>query len=127
MNIVLLEADTLGQDIDLSIFQKFGNFIAYNTTQVDEVPERIQDADILIVNKLPMNQTTLTEATHLKLICVTATGTNNIDFTYTDSRHITVNNAVGYSTASVVQHTFALYFYVAEKLRYYDDYVKSGS
>ena len=73
-----------------------------------------------------MNAETLGDTSHLKLICLTATGTNNVDFPYTNSRGITVCNVKGYSTDSVVQHTFALLFYVYEKLAYYDGFVKSG-
>ena len=66
-------------------------------------------------------------AENLKLICVTATGINNIDLDYVKRHNIAVTNVAGYSTVSVAQHTFAMYFYLAEKLRYYDDYVKNGS
>ena len=70
---------------------------------------------------------TLSGAENLKLICVTATGINNIDLDYVKRHNIAVTNVAGYSTVSVAQHTFAMYFYLAEKLRYYDDYVKNGS
>jgi len=127
MKIVMLEAATLGSDMDVSVFEKYGDFTVYDATDVSQASQRIQDAQIIIVNKLPMNASTLAEANNVQLICVTATGTNNIDFDYVNSRNIAVTNAAGYSTASVAQHTFALYFYVAEKLRYYDDFVKSGA
>ncbi|HWT27521.1 MAG TPA: NAD(P)-dependent oxidoreductase, partial [Mobilitalea sp.] len=61
-----------------------------------------------------------------KLICNTGTGTNMINFDYTNSRKITVANVKGYSTQSVVQHTFALLFFLYDKLSYYDNFVKSG-
>lgn len=126
MRIVILEANTLGNDIDLSQFDTLGEVIRYPMTTSLEVVERIKDADIIIVNKLPMNESTLAEAKKLKLICLTATGTNNIDFNYTNSRNLTVANVRGYSTQSVIQHTFALFFYIYEKLSYYDSFVKSG-
>ena len=72
-----------------------------------------------------MNEETLSGADNLKLICLTATGTNIVDFEYTNSRNITVTNVKGYSTQSVIQHTFALFFYLYEKLSYYDQFVKS--
>ena len=72
-----------------------------------------------------LNETNLETASHVKLICITATGTNNVDFSYVNKRGITVTNVKGYSTKSVIQHTFALLFYVYEKLSYYDQYVKS--
>ena len=92
----------------------FGEVTKYPNTTSLQVPERIKDADIIIVNKLPMNEMTLSQADSLKLICLTATGTNIVDFNYTNSRNITVTNVKGYSTQSVIQHTFALFFYLYE-------------
>ncbi|MDD4112686.1 MAG: D-2-hydroxyacid dehydrogenase [Herbinix sp.] len=126
MKIVFLETDTLGNDVNQTQFDTLGEVVKYPMTVSDQVPQRIKDADIIIVNKLPMNESTLAGADKLKLICLTATGTNIVDFDYTNSRNITVTNVSGYSTQSVIQHTFALFFYVYEKLSYYDDFVKSG-
>lgn len=126
MRIVFLETDTLGTDVNLNMFDALGEVIKYPMTVSAQVPQRIKEADIIIVNKVPMNEETLAEAENLKLICLTATGTNIVDFDYTNSRNITVTNVRGYSTQSVIQHTFALLFYVYEKLSYYDDFVKSG-
>lgn len=128
MKIVFLETDTLGDDVDLSTFDMFGEVVKYNKSNPKElgVADRIKDADVVIVNKYPMKEATLKEAKNLKLICITGTGTNIVDFDYTNSRGIEVRNVKGYSTNSVVQHTFALLFYVYEKLSYYDQFVKSG-
>ena len=126
MKIVFLETDTLGDDVDLSMFDKLGEVIKYPCSVTNENAKRCEDADIIIVNKVPMNQETLQLAKNLKLICVTGTGTNIVDFPYTNGRGITVANVKGYSTQSVVQHTFALFFYLYEKLSYYDRFVKSG-
>lgn len=126
MKIVLLDAMTLGNDIDLSQFNKIGEVVRYEQSTPDEAAMRLRDADIAIVNKVPMNEVTLAGAPNLKMIALTATGYNNVDFKYTGERGITVANVSGYSTDSVVQHTFALMFYVMEKLSYYDNYVKSG-
>ena len=71
-----------------------------------------------------MNEHTIGTARNLKLVCVTATGTNNLDKDYLARRNIAWRNVAGYSTESVAQHTFAMLFYLLEKLRYYDDYVK---
>ncbi len=125
MKIVFLETGTLGSDVSLTKFYELGDVTEYDLTTEEQVPERIGDADVVIINKLPMNEKTLAKAKNLKLICLTATGTNNIDFPYTDSRGIAVRNVAGYSTESVVQHTFALLFYLYEKLPYYDNYVKT--
>ncbi len=126
MKIVFLETDTLGNDVNLSRFDTLGETVKYSKTIAPEIPERIKDADIIVANKLPMNESTLGKADKLRLVCLTATGTNNVDFDYTNRRGITVTNVRGYSTQSVIQHTFAIFFYVYEKLRYYDDFVKSG-
>lgn len=126
MKIVFMEAATLGADIDLSMFQELGDVTFYDKSVPEENAGRIQDADVVIVNKIPMNEEILRTARCLKLICVTATGTNMIDFDYVAKRGIAVANVKGYSTMSVAQHTFALLFYVYEKLAYYDQYVKSG-
>lgn len=126
MKIVIMEANTLGKDVDLGLFQEFGDVVIYGESNPIENANRIKDADIIIVNKIPMNEEILRGAKKLKLICLTATGTNNIDFKYTKEHGISVANVKGYSTQSVVQHTFALLFYVYEKLAYYDHYVKSG-
>lgn len=126
MKIVFLETKTLGDDINLSKFNKLGKVVFYETSKEDEIAERVTGADVVVVNKLPMNQETLRDKTTVKLICVTATGTNNIDYIYTREKKIAVTNVKGYSTPTVVQHTFALYFYLMEHLAYYDNYVKSG-
>lgn len=124
--IVMLERDNVGADIDLSYFENLGELTIYGTTDYDQVVERIGDAEVLVINKIPMNEATLKEAKNVKLICVTATGTDNVDMNYCASRGIAVKNVRSYSTESVVQHTFAMLFYLYEKLRFYDDYVKNG-
>lgn len=125
MKIVFLDAKTIGEDIDLSGFGALGEVVKYGFSTTEEARERSKDADVLILNKVQVNQQTIGEADHLKLVCVTATGTNNLDKEYLDKRGIAWRNVAGYSTESVAQHTFAMLFYLLEKLPYYDDYVKS--
>lgn len=126
MKLVFLDRKTIGDDINLSIFKDYGEVIEYNFSTVDEVPDRVKDADILIINKIPINESTIGEAKNLKLVCVTATGTNNLDKDYLDSRGIAWRNVAGYSTESVAQHTFSMLFYLLEHMSYYDKYVKDG-
>jgi glycerate dehydrogenase len=126
MKIVMLEKDSLGTDVDLGKLKKFGDFTEYATSNEENTPERVKDADIIIVNKVKLNEQTLKDAAHVKLICITATGTDNVDKDYATSRGIVVTNVSGYSTDSVAQHTFALLMYILEKLNYYDEYVKTG-
>ncbi|MBR6237062.1 MAG: D-2-hydroxyacid dehydrogenase [Firmicutes bacterium] len=127
MNIVFLDRKSIGDDLDLSAFDKLGNVVMYDFSTPAEARERTKEADIIVLNKTPINEQTVGLADHLKLVCVTATGTNNLDKDYLDRRGIQWRNVAGYSTESVAQHTFALLLYVWEHLRYYDEYVKSGS
>ena len=127
MKIVFLEAQSIGEDVDLSGYDALGEVVKYPVTATGQVPERIADADVVILSKVPVNEATIGAAKNLKLICVTATGTNNLDKEYLDSHGIAWRNVADYSTESVAQHTFAMLFYLLEKMRYYDDYVKNGS
>ena len=125
MKIVFLDRKTIGGDIDLSGFERFGEVVIYDYSSPEEVPERVVDADVIILNKVPVNEATIATAKQLKLVCVTATGTNNLDKDYLASRGIEWRNVAGYSTEAVAQHTFSLAFYLLEHLSYYDEYVKS--
>ncbi|MBQ3600439.1 MAG: D-2-hydroxyacid dehydrogenase [Lachnospiraceae bacterium] len=126
MKIVFLDAKTIGDDIDLSGFYRLGEVVKYDFSTSAEVPKRVEDADVIILNKVEINEETIGNAKKLKLVCVTATGTNNLDKDYLEKRGIQWRNVAGYSTEIVTQHTFAMLFYLMEKLSYYDDYVKSG-
>lgn len=125
MKIVFLDAKTIGDDIDLSGFDELGEVVKYGFSTPEEARERTRDADVIVLNKVVINEQSIGEAEHLKLVCVTATGTNNLDKEYLAKRGIEWRNVAGYSTETVAQHTFALLFYLFEKLRYYDDYVKT--
>ena len=124
MKIVFLDAQTIGNDIDLSQFDSLGEVVRYPFSTPLEVRERVTDADVIILNKVLINEESIGTAEKLKLVCVTATGTNNLDKDYLEKRNIAWRNVAGYSTQSVAQHTFALLFYLLEKLKYYDEYVK---
>lgn len=124
MKLVFLDTKTIGEDIDLSAYDALGEVVKYGFSTLEEIPERVKDADVLIVNKIAINEQTIGNAKNLKLVCVTATGTNNLDKEYLKKCGIAWRNVAGYSTESVTQHTFALLFYLLEKIRYYDDYVK---
>lgn len=126
MKIVVLEKMSLGLDIDISFFEEFGEVTYYDNTSVNEIADRIAEADIVIANKAPLNESTLQGAKNVKIICETATGYNNVDLAYCEKRGIRVTNAVGYSTPIVAQHTFAMALYLLEKLPVYDTYVKNG-
>ena len=124
MKIVFLDVKTIGEDIDLSAYDELGEVVKYSFSSPEEVPARVTDADVIILNKVPVNEQTIGTAKNLKLVCVTATGTNNLDKEYLDSKGIVWRNVAGYSTETVAQHTLAMLLFLLEKLRYYDDYVK---
>lgn len=126
MKIVFLEAQSIGDDIDLSAFDALGEVVKYPIATAEQTPELIADADVAVLSKIPVNETTMGAAKNLKLVCLTATGFNNLDGDYLKKRGIAAYNVAGYSTNGVAQHTFALLFYILEKLNYYDNYVKSG-
>ena len=127
MKIVFLDTKTLGSDIDLNILDKYGELTLHDITSKDETISRVKDANIIITNKVVIDKNVIDNAPNLKLICVAATGMNNIDLEYASLKNIEVKNVTGYSTNSVVQHTFAMAFYLLEKLKYYDEYVKNGT
>ncbi len=126
MNIVILDRKTLGLDIDMAIFETFGNVKNYDCTKPNETIERLKEADIVITNKVVISKEVM-ENTNLKLICVTATGMNNIDLESAKQKNIEVKNVAGYSSASVVQLAFSMIFQIMQKLDYYKKYVDEGN
>ena len=126
MRIVILERNSVGTDVSVDSISKYGEITVYRNTTAEDVAERVKEADIIIANKAPLNETTLKNAQKVKLICEFATGYDNVDLAYCKSRGIKVANVVNYSTDAVAQHTFALCLYILEKLHHYDAYVKSG-
>lgn len=126
MHIVLLDAKTLGDDLNLSVLEQFGTLTSYETTSPEETLERIQIADIIITNKVVITANMMKEAPRLKLICIAATGMNNVDTNAAAFKGIEVKNVAGYSTKSVVQHTFSMTLYLLEQMAYYDTMVKNA-
>jgi len=125
MRIVLLDTLTFG-DTSLEVFNELGDVTAYLTTSTEETVQRIQDAEVIVTNKVVLSDAMMEAAPNLKLICIAATGMNNIDHDAAIRRGIAVKNVAGYSTDAVVQHTFSMLFYLLGHSRYYDEYVKSG-
>jgi len=126
-NIVFLDLDTIGKVDNMKLLSKLGNFEAFESTEPDLVVERCQGKEIVIVNKVELRAETLKQLPRLKLICVAATGVNNVDLNYTKNNGIEVKNVAGYSTDSVAQLTFTMLLYLVNKPNYYDNYVKSGA
>lgn len=125
MKIVCLDAATLGE-ISLDKFREFGEFVAFDLSAKDEVISRLSAADVVLTNKVIIDKEIM-DNTSLKLICITGTGMNNVDLNYAKSKGICVKNVAGYSTNSVTQQCFASLFYMANKMRYYDEWTKSGA
>ncbi len=126
MKIVCLDAKTLGDDADLTLFSQFGVFEAFDTTSLEERIEHIGDAKIVLTNKVLIDKEVMDACPNLGLICITATGMNNVDLEYAKHKGIVVKNVAGYSTASVAQTTLMLALNLLGKLAYYDAYAKSG-
>ena len=126
MNIVILDYATLGYDLDLSGAEKFGNVIKYEFTAPSQAPERVKNADIIIVNKVKLNENVLSGAGKLKLICETATGYDNIDTEYCKAHGIKVANTPAYSTYCVAQVTISMASYLMTHIGEYRNYVHSG-
>jgi len=126
MNLVFLDRATLGSDMNLDEFNEFGTVKIYDTTRSEETATRVKDADIVITNKVVIDKKIM-DSSNIKLICVAATGMNNIDLEYAKEKGIIVKNVTSYSTASVVQLTFSFVFHFMQKIEFYDNYVKSGA
>ena len=126
MKIVFLDRSTLGEDISIEKFNALGEVISYDITTPSETLSRIKDADVVVTNKVVISKEMMQQS-QLKLICVAATGMNNIDLEYAKQSNIEVKNVAGYSTNSVAQLTFSLVLKFMQHLDFYDNYVKEGN
>ncbi|GAB4020116.1 D-2-hydroxyacid dehydrogenase [Spirosoma koreense] len=126
MRLVFLDTKTVGNVPNLNVLEKYGQVRYYQTTLPSQTRERIQDADIVITNKVVLDEAVINEAPNLKLICIAATGTNNVDKVAAEGRGIPVKNAADYSTQSVTQGTFAILLHLLVNIPYFDRYVKEG-
>lgn len=126
LNIAMLDTGTLGDDLDFSMFEKLGKLTVYDRTAPEDVKSRLENIDVLIVNKIKLNSDTLCNANNLRLICVTATGYDNIDINYCREHSIAVCNVCGYSSDSVAQITMAMALSLVNNITRFGEYVKSG-
>lgn len=125
MKIIFLDAATMG-DTSFEPIARLGELVCYESSTPEQALERVQDCEVLIVNKVKVTPQLIDAAKNLKLICESATGVNNIDIDYAAAKGIPVRNAVGYSTTTVVQATFMHILTLVSKAPYFDDCVKSG-
>lgn len=127
LNIVFLDEYSMS-GCDLSSVKALGNYTGYDKTYTTEqVIERCKGADVIISNKVLVTREAIENLPNLKLICVAATGVNNIDLEAAKERGIPVKNAVGYSTHAVAETAIGAVLALYRKICYYNDYVQSGS
>ena len=127
MQIVFLDKKTVGEVTNFNLLHKLGTVDVYEHTQADEVVSRAEGKEVIITNKVVVTKEIMEALPDLKLICVAATGINNVDLEYAKEKGITVKNVVSYSTESVAQSTFAMLLHLLNRLSYYEVYVKSGA
>ncbi len=127
MKIVVADTDSVGSDMDYTIFDELGDCTYYDDKITDDnAAERLKGAKVLMINKSAISDKILDAAPDLELICEFATGFDNANIEACNRHGVKVANVVNYSTMSVAQHTFSMLFYLMENSRYYDEFVKSG-
>lgn len=126
MRLVVLDAATLGKDVSLREWEQFGQLTVYETTSPDQMLERMSGHAVVILNKAVVEDALLSKLPELKLICITATGYDNIDIAACRKRGIAVCNVTGYSTHSVAQVTLAMALSLMTHLPEYAESVRSG-
>ncbi len=127
LKIVILDAGSIGDDIDYGIFSKFGEVTVYQSTTPEEFPEKAKDAHIILQNKYKLNKESLIHAPNLRLVCEAATGFDNIDVEFCREKGVAVTNVPGYSTECVAQLTLAMVLQIIMHLPEYTKYVSDGS
>ncbi len=128
MKGVFLDLGSLdNQDLDFSVIEQLPVAWHYHaSTRPDQLVSRLQDAEIVVTNKVILNAATLARLPQLKLICVAATGVNNVDLAAARDNGIPVCNVTGYATPSVVQHVFMLIFCLLRRLPAYTSALRQG-
>ena len=126
MKITVLDAATLGEDVSFEVWENLGELKVYHTTPAEKVIERLKDSDVAILNKVKITREVVAALPNLKLVCVAATGFDNIDTAACKEHSVAVCNVKGYSTHSVAQITVTLALALATHLLEYNEYTKSG-
>jgi len=117
MKMVFLDKASLGDDLDYGEFDRLlPEWKSYSSTAAEAVSDRIKDANIIITNKVVLNRQLIEKSAQLELICVAATGVNNIDLQAAADRTIPVCNVKAYATASVVEHVFGLLIHLQRQM-----------
>lgn len=128
MKAVFLDQSSLDlNDLDLKpLIAVFDHLTLYPSTRSDQIVERIQDADVVISNKVVLDAETIRQCKNLKLILISATGTNNIDLVQAKAQGIVVCNCQAYGTSAVAQHTLMLMLALSTSLIQYNHAVQQG-
>lgn len=127
MKIVILDKYSLGEDTPLDALEKFGEVVCYDSSNEDEAIERTRNADVIILNKVKITRKIMQASERLKLICVFATGFDNIDLSAARELGIGVCNVPGYSTDSVALFTVSTVLALSSHIIQYNEYVRSGA
>jgi glycerate dehydrogenase len=127
LDIAFLDASTLGEGIDFNPILELGQVRMFASTSSEQRLNHIANADVVITNKVVIDKVIMDACPQLKLICVAGTGMDNIDLAYAEQKGVKVKNAVGYSTHSVAQTTFALLLELYMKVSVFNQYVHSGA
>ena len=127
MKIVFLDAKTMGKVPNFHLIEKLGDFVVYPTTRPEERLECLKNVTVVITCKVIIDKEIIDACPNLKLICVAATGTNNIDVEYALKKGIPVKNVANYSSESVAQMAISMILYLVNQLNYFDRYVKTGA
>lgn len=126
MNITVFDINSIGNDIDISPISSLGNTAVFPHTTRDELVSRLKNTQIAVLNKIKLTEDVLKNAPDLKLICVAATGFDNIDTKYCREHGIAVANVPGYSTHSVAAVTVATVLNLLTHLKEYSAFVSDG-
>ncbi|WGS59419.1 D-2-hydroxyacid dehydrogenase [Vibrio lentus] len=126
LKVVFLDRATIPSQIHLKPLSFEHQWVEYDFTSPEQVSERVEDADVVITNKVVLNESNLAQAQQLKLIAVSATGVNNVDVGYCKSNNITVTNVQGYATQSVPEHVIAMLFTLKRNLVGYHQDIEAG-
>lgn len=126
MLISFLDASTLHRDdLDFSPFEQHGTLRFYDTTKANQVLEHAKEAEVIVTNKVPLDEETFAKLPDLKLVLIAATGFNHVDLEAARQRNIPVCNVAGYSTSAVAQHVFALLLNLTTSVHRYNDEIQS--
>jgi glycerate dehydrogenase len=127
MEIVFLDKKTVGEVSNFTLLHKLGNIEVYDHTEPDDVVQRAEGKEVIITNKVLITREIMDALPVLRLVCVAATGMNNVDLEHAKEKGIEVRNVKSYSTESVAQSAFAMLLHLLNRMPYYEAYVKSGA